>query len=283
MSLYKPVFLHPITIPSTHAGAGAVLKINTSTNVTLPAGTYYWTEDSAGSSPSFNLALKTALNAAMAGTWTVAFSAAFRLSITYTGASTPTSIDFVDVDVLSSHMLGGNTDPGATTSLTLTSKAWTGLYDTRWMWRPGEYVLDDETIPQTVTVVARSPFDGSATIDNYGEWDQRTLRMEGVRGAFVYTCFGSDSAFYVEAGLAYPVTNNTLEVFWRDARTLASTPGDILYLANGQSDFGGYDWEKLQWSDPEQLGDLTTCVEEITPSPLQYAVTLRLLDTGVAS
>jgi len=281
MSLTQPVFLHPITIPTAYAGAGALLTLNAAP-VTLAAGTYYWAETE-GSAGSFNAALVTALNAAMAGTWTVRFGATFRLTIAYTGASTPTTLAFVAPTVLGLGMLGGAEDPESTSSASFTAKSWTGAWDCRWMWRPVEWVIDDRTMPRAAVVVARSPFDGTATIDDYGAWDERTLRLEGVRGAYVFDWAAGRSPFYVEAGSGSALVNNTLETFWRDARRLSSAPGTIRYLANGQDDFGAYEWEGLVWSDPEQLGNLAECLEELNPSPLLYTVTLRLLDTGVAS
>lgn len=278
MTLTNPIFLLPIVIPTTHDGAGEAVKLNTTTDVTLPAGTYYWSPT--GASGSFQDMLVTALNAAMAGTWTVTLSTTtWHLSISYTGASTPTNLTFVDLDVLAPWMFG-STSNKATATITFTAKAWAGTMQPRWLWRPDEYVIDDQIRPRATTVVAMSPFDGSATIDNYGEWAERTLRMEAVPGARVYQWAIDDSVFAAAAGETQGDPNLALESFWRDCRTFGSTPPSIRYLPAGESAWATWGYAVVQWVDAGQLSDLATVAADLTTEPLRYTVTMRLLDTG---
>lgn len=282
MSLAKPLLLAPVIISSTYAGAGALLKLNTSTNVTIPAGTYYWSVDDDTESTSFNKVLKDALNAAMAGTWAVALDhPSFKLSISYAGASTPTTLDFQALSVLAPWMFG-STSNKATASLSFTAKAWAATYQPRWFWQPAQFVLDDRIKPIVTTAVPRSRFDGSAVVIPLGSFAERTIRIEGVAGARVWQWAADDAIYSAAAGVTQGDLA-TLEAFWQDCRSPTNgTPADLHYMAAGDDatgwDTGGYN--VFQWVDPIQLNDFGAFVSDFSSEPFRSTVELRFVDTG---
>lgn len=276
MTLTQPVFLAPIVIPTT----GVYLQINGSVDVTLAAGTYYWARSEA-TSGSFNELLADALDLATTGTWTVGIDTAANrrvISIKQTsGSPTATSLVFTDLDVLSPYLLGFTTNP-ATASATVTAGTADGSYQPAWIWEPRDYVLDDTTTPQATTVVSRS-ISGAAVIDDYGEWAEREIRLEVVSGARVWQWAADDAAFAAAAGLATAEPHAALESLWRRCRTQPAstgTPLQLRYYRNAATwDAAGAVTATLEWTDPEQMTDLRTAIEQVSPSPLLYRVRLR--------
>ena len=275
MTLSKPIFLAPIVIPTT----GVYLRINGSTDVTLAAGSYYWQRSEAAGG-SLNDLLADALNLATTGTWHVeveTFAGGRNVVITQdSGSPAATSLVFTDPAVIGPYVLGYSTNPAATT-ITVTAGVATSPYQPQGFWEPDEYILDDTITPIATTVVARS-ISGAAIIDDYGEWSQRELRLEAVDGARVWQWAADDSAFAAAAGVIAGDPHAALESFWRYCRTGPAADGVPLQLRYYRAtawDAGSAPVATLEWSDPEQLRDLRTAVEQVSPGPLLYRVRLR--------
>lgn len=279
MSLTQPIFLLPITIPAT----GVYLRVNGSTDVTLAAGSYYWAQSEAQAG-SLNALLADALDLATTGSWSVGIdTTANRRVISIkqnSGSPTATSLVFADLNTLSPYLLGLDDDPAEDTA-TVTAGTAAGAYQPAWIWEPVEFVRDDTTVPRATTVVARG-IGGAAVIDDYGEFAEREIRLEVVQGARVWQWAADDAGFAAAAGLATGEPHAALESFWRRCRTQPALDGAPLrlryYRSSATWEAAGAVTATLEWSDPDQLTDLRSAVEQVAPEPLLYRARLRTVE-----
>lgn len=280
--LAKPLYLMPIVIATTGDHL-TVVDGGGNTAVSLAAGTYYWDIDQTVAG-SFNAVLSAALVSAYGGAWEVSFDpSSWLLTIAYTGASTPTSITFADADVLSAYDLGDSTTVGDL-SLTLTAKSWTATYTARWMWRPDEYLLDDEPDPRQTVVIAET-ISGAAVCDYHARRTYRMMRMEATPGARVYDQYAAQSDYATEAGTVASDPWVTLESFWRDAAELPANASPLaIRLIEDEDDWldgasVAPPYVSLTWQDAEQLGSMRSFVELLTGQPLRFVVRLKMLES----
>ena len=276
MTLTQPIFLAPIVIPTT----ANLIQFSGGEMVSVAAGTYYWGKLGTHAG-TFSAALKAGFDAADSGSWDVELDNAVSrraLSLRWNSGALPTAITFLDLDVLSPYMLGLDPDPLEDTVSFGGGEEITGDLQPAWLWEPREYVLDDTTTPRATTVVARS-ISGAAIIDDYGQWDEREIRMEVVDGARVWRWAGADTAFALQAGLVVNEPHASLEALWDRCRTQPSSNGaplQLRYYRNAVTwEANGSATATLEWTDPEQMRDLRTAVEQVSPGPLLYRVRLR--------
>lgn len=298
----RPLLSLPISITS---GAGPHLQIGYDDpapgtfSVSISTGSYRL--DDSGGSTDLLVAIETALNAYLVannrdGTFTVqtrSSGLAYRVEVLYDilperdgNGLAPHTLTFLDSGELTAADLGLVKSTASPGSIAFDSPpsggqpySARGLYQRRWIWYPDDLLLRNEAFPLAEVVSSVSPFTGDATVDPYGEYFERLVTVEFVRGGRVY-CFAADDPelFAGVTGALVGDLNLPLERFWRDnrAQVVAGTPPLIRFYPDA-TDPDTY--TTVRWVDQAQLRDLRAVTgEEQTQAPLRYRCRLRFIE-----